>query len=302
MMMMMSFDAAYRMPTTIPYGSSSPMNYRMEDSYNDEPSYLGNSNSYSSSNSYSTSSGNINGVPFSYSSGNNSPFDSFSNIFGGGFGGGQSGMLQGSINNSGPVFAPNFGSGSTYARSGDAYSNQSATYTNSAPPPPPSGMYGGGNYAPQMPAYPPAYAPKAAYCPPYIPMDYQEPPSVSYPPTNHYQQDYNSYKETPLHFPTMPTYGYTPNPGIPHPPEMAPAPKFPNYPTPMNMPSLGRQITPFGRPEEMKYPPAPTFPDMRHPTEAPKAPTFYSPPVPPRYDNYPVAQQQGYPPTQQKSY
>jgi hypothetical protein len=70
----------------------------------------------------------------------------------------------------------------------------------------------------------------------------------------------------------------------------------------MNMPSLGRQITPFGRPEEMKYPPAPTFPDMRHPTEAPKAPTFYSPPVPPRYDNYPVAQQQGYPPTQQKSY
>jgi hypothetical protein len=242
-MMMMSFDAAYRMPTTIPYGSSSPMNYRMEDSYNDEPSYLGNSNSYSSSNSYSTSSGNINGVPFSYSSGNNSssPFDSFSNIFGGGFGGGQ------------------------------------------------SGMYGGGNYAPQMLAYPPAYAPKAAYCPPYIPMDYKEPPRVSYPPTNHYQQDYNCYEPTPIHFPTMPTYGYTPNPEIPCPPEMAPAPKFPNYPTPMKMPSLGRQITPFGRPEEMKYPPAPTFPDMRHPSEPPKAPTFYCPP-PPTSDGYGLQQ------------
>ena len=276
-MMMMSFDAAYRMPTTIPYGSSSPMNYRMEDSYNDEPSYLGNSNSYSSSNSYSTSSGNINGVPFSYSSGNNSPspFDSFSNIFGGGFGGGQSGMLQSSINNSDPVFAPNFGNGSTYAKSGDAYSNQIATSYQSPPM----------NYLPPNPqpisnGY---FTPSAPDCPPYIPMDYKEPPRVSYPPTKHYQQDYNSYKETHLHFPTMPTYGYTPNPEIPYAPEMAPTPKFPNYPTPMNMPSLGRQITPFGRPEEMKYPPAPTFPDMRHPSEPPKAPTFYCPPPPTSY-------------------
>ncbi|MCS6268033.1 MAG: hypothetical protein H2174_10785 [Vampirovibrio sp.] len=275
MMMMMSFDAAYRMPTTIPYGSSSPMNYRMKDSYNEEPSYLGNSNSYSSSNSYSTSSGNINGVPFSYSSGtdSSSPFNSFSNIFGGGFGGGQSGILQSSINNSGPVFAPNFGSGSTYARSGDAYSNQYHTPP-FALPMPEGGLSSYNN---------PYNNVDPNYCPPYIPMDYKEPPRVSYPPTNHYQQDYNCYEPTPIYFPKMPTYGYTPNPEIPCPPEMAPAPKFPNYPTPMNMPSLGRQITPFGRPEEMKYPPAPTFPDMRHPSEPPKAPTFYCPPPPTSY-------------------
>lgn len=119
-------------------------------------------------------------------------------------------------------------------------------------------------------------------CPPYIPMDYKEPPRVSYyPPTNHYQQDYNCYQQTPINFPTMPTYGYTQNPNIPCPPEMAPAPKAPNYPpNPMNMPSLGRQITPFGRPQEMQYPPAPHFPDMRGPSEPPKAPTFYCPPRP----------------------
>lgn len=209
-----------------------------------------NNNRYSSSNSYSNSSGNINGVPFSYSSGSDSssPFNSFSNIFGGGFAGGQTGIVQGSINNGGPVFAPVFGNGNTtYARSGDAYSNMQADCT--------------------------------SYCPPYIPMNYKEPERVSYPPTNHYQQDYNCYEPTPIHFPTMPTYGYTPNPNIPCPPEMAPAPRFPDYPTPMNMPSLGRQITLFGRPQEMVHPPAPHVPDMRPPSEPPKAPMFYCPPV-----------------------
>jgi hypothetical protein len=274
MIMMMSFAV-----------NSYPSPYTSQMSYNapaDDSGYMNNANSYSSSNSYSTSSGNINGEPFSYSSGydGGSPFSSFSNQFGSAFGG-QSGFLQGSINNSGPVFSPVFGNGNTtYARSGDAYSNQTAT---SAPPP----MFSGG-YA-QMPSYSNMQADCTSYCPPYIPMDYQEQPTVCYPPTNHYQQDYNCYQQTPIHFPPMPTYGYTQNPNIPCPPEMAPAPLFPDYPTPMNMPGLGRQITPFGRPEEMKYPPAPHFPEMRPPSEPPKAPTFYCPP-PPTSDGYGLQQ------------
>jgi hypothetical protein len=315
-MMMISFDAGYRMNT--PYASQM-MSYNNAP-VDDNADYMNNNaTSYSRSSSSSTSSGNINGVPYSYSSGtengvpfgygsgnnnsynagygseggNTSPFNSFSNLFGSGgqMGGGQSGILQGAINNSGPVFAPVFGNGNTtYARSGDAYSNQQASAYNSAPPPPPAMYENNGGY--QQAAYTNYASKPKAYCPPYIPMDYQEQPPVSYAPTNHYQQDYNCYKPTPLNFPTMPTYGYTPNPGIPCPPEMAAAPRMPNYPTPMNMPSLGRQITPFGHPEAANYPPAPHFPELRGPSEAPKAPTFYCPPAPPRCDNFPPARPQ----------
>ena len=176
----------------------------------------------------------------------------------------QLGNQSASIYNEGPVFNANFGSGSSYGNTATNY-----------PPPTPFPRYDvpQGNHLPK--------------CPPYIPMDYKEPPAVCYPPTHHYQQDYNCYQPTPIHFPTMPQYGYTANPNIPCPPEMAAAPRVPGYPTPMNMPSLPRQITPFGRPEEMQYPPAPNFPDLRPPSPPPTPPTFYCPPTPTPACDYP---------------
>jgi hypothetical protein len=183
---------------------------------------------------------------------NNTALNDFSTIFANLFGE-QSSFQQSSINNSRSMFTSIFGNDNTsYTQSGDVYNHQTQTSSYN---------------------YQETDQPYAVFNNDYrSKLNNNQVPSHHYPITPKNQPDCPCYEPLQLTFPSMPTYGYKPNPSIPCPPGLAPAPYPTTPPTPMPMPTLGEQMRPFGRPQAKKYPPAPHFPVIRNPAPAPPPP------------------------------